>query len=92
MLSDASLASPSQGLGSPIATELIHVEGDSDIFVRFIRFPSDWIVDLAERPPQAEWSSDHQARTKRCVHSMGPFRSPFPYDLKTGILHKSSVA
>ena len=40
MLSDASPASPGQGLGSPIATELINIRGDGDIFARFVRFPS----------------------------------------------------
>ena len=59
MLSDASPVSLGQGLESPIATELINVKGDGDIFARFIRFPSDGIVDLVERPPQAEWSRDH---------------------------------
>ena len=54
MLSDASPASPDQGLESPIATALINVRGDHDIFVRFVRFPSEGIVDLVERPPQAE--------------------------------------
>ena len=41
MLSDASPASPSQGLGSPIVTELICVEGDGDILARFVHFPSE---------------------------------------------------
>ena len=48
MLSNASPASPGHGLGSPITTELINVGGDGDVFVRFIRFPSDGVVDLAE--------------------------------------------
>ena len=91
MLSDASPASPSRGLGSPIATELINVEGDGDAFARFVCFPSEGIVDLAEKPPQAERSRDHQVRFHRCVRSQGPFRSPLPYDLKTGLLIKSSV-
>ena len=48
MLSNASPASPGHRLGSPITTELINVGGDGDVFVRFIRFPSDGVVDLAE--------------------------------------------
>ena len=59
MLSDASPASPACGLGSPIATLLINVEGDGDVFARFVRFPSEGVVDLASRPPQAERSRDH---------------------------------
>ena len=51
MLSDASPASPSQGLGSPIATKLINVRGDGDVFARFMRFPSEGIVNLVERLP-----------------------------------------
>ena len=90
MLSDASPASPGQGLG--IATALINVGGDNDIFARFVRFPSEGVVDLAERPPQAERSRNHQVRLQRCVRSQGPFRSPLPYDLKTGLLIRSSVA
>ena len=85
MLSDASPASPGHGLGSPIATALINVGSDNDVFVRFIRFPSKGVVDLAERPPQAEWSRDHQVRLQCCVCSQGPFRSPLPYNLKTGL-------
>ena len=73
MLSDASPASPGQGLGSPIATELINVGGDGDIFARFIQFPSNGVVDLAERPLQAERSRDHQVRLQRCVRSRGHF-------------------
>ena len=92
MLSDASPVSPGQGLGNSIATKLINVEGDDDIFARFIRFPSDGIVDLAERPPKAEWSHNHQVCLQRCVRSQGPFRSLLPYDLKTGLLIRSSVA
>ena len=49
MLSDASPASPGHGLGSLIATELINIWGDSDIFARFVCFPSKGVVDLAER-------------------------------------------
>ena len=86
MSSDASPTSPGQGLGSTIATTLINVGGDHDIFARFVRFPSEGVVDLAERPPQAEWSHNHQVRLQRCVRSQGPFRSPLPYDLKTGLL------
>ena len=56
-----------------------------------VRFPSNGIVDLVERPPQAEWSCDHQVRLQRCVRSQGPFRSPLPYNLKTGLLIRSSV-
>ena len=92
MLSDASPASPGQGLGSPIATALINVGGDHDIFARFVRFPSEGVIDLAERPPQAERSRDHQVRSQRCIRSQGPFCSPLPYDLKTGLLIRSSVA
>ena len=92
MLSDASPASPGQGLGSPIATELINIEGDGDVFARFVRFPSNGIVDLAERPPKAKRSCDHQVRLQRCIRSQGPFCSPLPYDLKTGLLVRSSVA
>ena len=92
MFSNASLASPAQGLGSPIATVLINVGGDSDVFVRFVRFPSEGVVDLAERPPQAELSHDHQVRFQRCVCSQGPFRSLLPYDLKTGLLIRWSIA
>ena len=84
-------ANPTRGLGSPIADELINIDGDGNVFARFIRFLSDGIVDLAERPPQAERSHDHQVRSQRCVRFMGPFRSPLPYDLKTGILYKLSV-
>ena len=91
MLSEASPASPDQGLGSPIVTALVNVEGDGDVFVRFVRFPSDVVVDLAKRPPQAERSRDHQVHTQHCVHSRGPFRSPLSYDLKTGLLLRSSV-
>ena len=64
----------------------------NDIFARFVRFPSEGVVDLAERPPQAERSRDHQVRLQRCVRSQGPVRSPLPYDLKTGLLIRSSVA
>ena len=92
MLSDASPATPGHGLGSPIATELINVGGDGDVFMRFVLFPSEGVVDLAERPPQAERSHDHQVRLQHCVRSQGPFRSPLPYDLKTGLLIQSSVA
>ena len=92
MLSDTSPASPGHRLGSPIETELINVGGDSDIFTRFVRFPSEGVVDLAERPPQAKRSRDHQVRLQRCVHSQGPFHSPLPYDLKTGLLIQLSVA
>ena len=92
MLSDASPASPGHELGSPIVTALINVGGDGDVFARFVRFPSKGVVDLAERPPQAERSRDHQVRLQRCVHSQGPFRSPLPYNLKTGLLIWSSVA
>ena len=92
MLSDASPTSPGQGLGSPIATALINVGGDNDIFARFVCFPSEGVIDLAERPPQAEQSRDHQVRLQRCVRSQGPFRSPLPYNLKTGLLILSSVA
>ena len=92
MLSDASPATPGQGLGSPIATKLINVGGDGDVFARFVQFPSDGVVNLAERPPQAKRSRDHQVRLQRCVRSQGPFRSPLPYDLKTGLLIRSSVA
>ena len=49
MLSDASPVSPAQGLESPIATALINARGDGDIFVRFVRFPSEGVVDLVER-------------------------------------------
>ena len=73
MLSDASPATPNQGLGSPIATALVNVKGDSDVFARFVCFPSEGIIDLAERPPQAERSHDHQVRTQSCVCSQGPF-------------------
>ena len=73
MLSDASPASPDQGLGSPIATALINIEGDGDIFARFVCFPSDGVVDLLTRPPQAERSCDHQVRFQCCVCSLGPF-------------------
>ena len=92
MLSDTSPTSPDQGLGSPIATMLVNVGGDSDIFVRFVHFPSEGIVDLAERPPQAERSRNHQVRFQHCVRSQGPFRSPLPYDLKTVLLIRLSVA
>ena len=92
MLSDASPASPGHRLGSPIATELINIGGDSDVFVRFVRFPSEGVVDLAERLPQAERSRGHQVRLQCCVHSQGPFCSPLPYDLKTGLLIRSLVA
>ena len=92
MLSDTSPASPGHGLGSPIATELINVGGDNDVFARFIRFPSEGVVDLVERPPQAERSHNHQVRLQRFVHSQGPFRSPLPYNFKTGLLIRSSVA
>ena len=92
MLSNMSPASPSQGLGSPIATELINVEGDGDVFARFVHFPSEGIIDLVERPPQTERSRDHQVRTQCCIHSWGPFQSPLPYDLKTGLLIRLSVA
>ena len=92
MLSDASPTSPGQGLGSPIATVLINVGGDNDIFTRFVCFPSEGVVDLVERPPQAERSHNHQVRSQRCVRSQGPFRSLLPYDLKTGLLIQSSVA
>ena len=92
MLFDASPASPGQGLGSPIATTLINVGGDSDIFARFVRFPSEGIIDLVKGPPQAERSRDHQVRFQYCVRSQGQFRSPLPYDLKTGLLIRSSVA
>ena len=91
MLSDASLASPGHSLGSPIATKLINVGGDSDIFARFIRFPSKGVVNLAERPPQAKRTCNHQVCLQRCVHSQGPFRSSLPYDLKTGLLIRLSV-
>ena len=57
MLSDASPASPGHGLGSPIATALINVRGDNDVFARFVHFPSEGVVDLAERPPQASTST-----------------------------------
>ena len=57
MLSDASPASLGQGLGSPITTKLINIEGDGEVFARFIRFPSNGIVDLAERPPKADRKS-----------------------------------
>ena len=40
----------------------------------------------------AEWSHNHQVPAQCCVRSMGPFHSPLPYDLKTVILHKLSVA
>lgn len=75
MLSDASLASPAQGLGSLIATALINIEGNDDIFARFICFPStsEGIVDLAERPPQAKRSRDHQVCTQCCIRSLEPF-------------------
>ena len=92
MLSDASPTSPNQGLGSPIATTLINIGGDRYIFARFVRFPSDGIVDLAERPPQAKRSRNHQVRFQCCVRSQGPFCSPLPYDLKRGLLIRSSVA
>ena len=92
MLSNASPASPGQGLGSPIATELINIGGDSDVFARFVHFLSDGVVNLAERPPQAERSRNHQVRLQCCVCSQGPFCSPLPYDLKTGLLIRSSVA
>ena len=92
MLSDASPASPGQGLGSPIATALINIGGDNDVFARFVRFPSEGVVDLAERPPQAERSCDHQVHSQHCIRSQGPFCSPLPYDLKTGLLIRSSVA
>ena len=69
MLSDASPASPGQGLGSPIATALINVGGDNDVFARFVCFPSEGVVDLAERPPQAERSRNHQVHLQRCVRS-----------------------
>ena len=54
MLSDASPASPARGLGSPIVTSLINVEGDGDVFARFVHFPSDGVVGLSMRPPQAK--------------------------------------
>ena len=92
MLSDASLASSGHGLGSAIATALINIGGDNDVFTRFVRFPSKGVVDLTERPPQAKRSHDHQVHLQRCVRSQGPFRSPLPYDLKTGLLIQSSVA
>ena len=92
MSSDTSPASPGLGLGSPITTALINVGGDNDVFARFVRFPSEGVVDLAERPPQAERSHNHQVRLQRCVRSQGPFHSPLPYDLKTGFLIQSSVA
>ena len=92
MLSDASPASPGHGLGSPIVTELINVGGDGDVFARFVRFPSKGVVNLAERPPQAERSRNHQVHLQRCVCSQGPFHSPLPYYLKTGLLIRSSVA
>ena len=92
MLSDTSPVSPGQGLGSPIVTALINIGGVNDVFARFVRFPSEGVVDLAERPPQAEQSHDHQVRLQCCVHSQGPFRSPLLYDLKTGLLIRSSVA
>ena len=92
MLFDASPVSPDQGLGSPIATVLINVGGDSNIFARFVRFPSEGIVDLVERPPQAERSHDHQVHFQHCIRSQGLFHSPLPYDLKTGLLIRSSVA
>ena len=50
------------------------------------------VVDLVERPPRAERSHDHQVRLQCCVRSQGPFRSPLPYNLKTGLLIRSSVA
>ena len=62
ILSDASLASPGHRLGSPIATKLINIRGDGDVFARFVRFPSEGVVDLAEQPPQAERSRNHQVR------------------------------
>ena len=86
-----SLASPTHGLGSPIASELINVGGDEDLFVRFLRFSSNGVVDF-NKPSQAERSKDHQVCTQQCVWSLGPFQSPLPYDLKTGILHKLLVA
>ena len=92
MLSDTSPTSPGQGLGSPIAIALINVGGENDIFVSFVRFPSEGVVDLAERPPQAERSRDHQVRLQRCIRSQGPFRSLLHYDLKTRLLILSSVA
>ena len=92
MVSDASPVSPAQGLGSLIATTLINVGGDSDVFVRFVHFPNEGIVDLAERPPQAERSRDHQVRFQRCVRSQGLFHSSLPYDMKTGLLIRLSVA
>ena len=91
MLSDASPASPACGLGSPIATLLINIEGDGDVFARFMCFPSDGVVNLTTKPPQAEKSRDHRVRTQRCVRSLGPFRSPLPYNLKTGLLLRSLV-
>ena len=91
MLSDASPASPGQGLGIPIVTELINVGDDGDIFARFVHFPSDGVVNLAERPPQAKWSRDHHVHLQCCVRTQGPFCSPLPYDLKTGLI-RSSVA
>ena len=92
MLSDTSPVSLGQGLGSPIATELINIKGDGDVFARFVCFPSNGIVDLTERPPKTERSHDHQVHLQRCVRSQGPFCSPLPYDLKTGLLIRSSVA
>ena len=92
MLSDTSPVSPGHRLGSPIATVLINVGGDNDVFARFVCFPSKGVVDLAERPPQAERSHDHQVCLQRCVCSQGPFRSPLPYNLKKGLLIQSFVA
>ena len=92
MLSDTSPTSPGQGLGSPIVTALINIGGDNDIFARFVLFPSEGVVDLVERPPQADRSCNHQVRSQRCIRSQGPFRSLLPYDLKTGLLIQSSVA
>ena len=92
MLSDASSASSFQGLGSPIATiELIRVEGDGNIFARFICFSSEGIVNLAEASTSRAVSrSSSTCSMLRTLH--GAILSPLPYDLKTGLLHKTSVA
>ena len=89
MLSEAFSASPSRGLGSPIANELINIRGDNDVFARFVHFSSEGVVNLAEKPPQAKRSHDHQVCTQCCIHSLGSFRSSLPYDLK---ILRSSVA
>ena len=73
-------------------SEMINVSGDGDVFMRFVWFSSEGAVNLAERPPQAERSQDHQVCTQCCICSLGPFQSLCPYDLKTGLPRKLSVS